>query len=114
MLNVFVGILLSIGGVVVLKNAALSGTTMLVMITLVVGIGWIIEGVTALLESWKLPQSGWSVLYAIVSVIAGLIVLFAPLSSAMWLMVFGGIALIVMGVASIVRAFSFGRTPKSK
>ena len=32
----------------------------------------------------------------------------------MWLMVFGGIALIVMGVASIVRAFSFGRTPKSK
>lgn len=113
-LNVFVGILLSIGGVVVLKNAALSGTTMLVMITLVVGIGWIIEGVTALLESWKLPQSGWSVLYAIVSVIAGLIVLFAPLSSAMWLMVFGGIALIVMGVASIVRAFSFGRTPKAR
>ena len=113
-LNVFVGILLSIGGVVVLKNAALSGTTMLVMITLVVGIGWIIEGVTALLESWKLPKSGWSVLYAIVSVLAGLIVLFAPLSSAMWLMVFGGIALIVMGVTSIVRAFSFGRTPKSK
>ena len=113
-LNVFVGILLSIGGVVVLKNAALSGTTMLVMITLVVGIGWIIEGVTALLESWKLPQSGWSVLYAIVSVLAGLIVLFAPLSSAMWLMVFGGIALIVMGVASVVRAFSFGRTPKAR
>lgn len=53
-------------------------------------------------------------LYAIVSVLAGLIVLFAPLSSAMWLMVFGGIALIVMGVTSIVRAFSFGRTPKSK
>ena len=87
---------------------------MLVMITLVVGIGWIIEGVTALLESWKLPKSGWSVLYAIVSVLAGLIVLFAPLSSAMWLMLFGGIALIVMGVASVVRAFSFGRTPKAR
>ena len=113
-LNVFVGILLSIRGVVVLKNAALTGTTMMQKIPLVVGIGWIIEGVTALLESWKLPKAGWSVLYAIVSVIAGLIVLFAPLSSAMWLMVFGGIALIVMGVASIVRAFSFGRTPKAR
>ncbi|HJE21235.1 HdeD family acid-resistance protein [uncultured Bifidobacterium sp.] len=112
-LNVFVGVLLAIGGVVVLKNAALSGATLLVMITLVVGIGWIMEGVMALLESWKLPKSGWAVLYAVVSVIAGMVILFAPLSSAMWLMIFGGIALMVMGVSSIVRAFTFGRTPKS-
>ena len=112
-LNVFVGVLLAIGGVVVLKNAALSGATLLVMITLVVGIGWIMEGVMALLESWKLPKSGWAVLYAVVSVIAGMVILFAPLSSAMWLMIFGGVALMVMGVSSIVRAFTFGRTPKS-
>ena len=112
-LNVFVGVLLAIGGVVVLKNAALSGATLLVMITLVVGIGWIMEGVMALLESWKLPKSGWAVLYAVVSVIAGMVILFAPLSSAIWLMIFGGVALMVMGVSSIVRAFTFGRTPKS-
>lgn len=113
-LNIVVGVLLAIGGVVVLKNAALSGTAMLIMITLVVGIGWIMEGVTALMESWKLPKSGWSILYAIVSVIAGLIILFAPLSSALWLMIFGGVGLVIMGVFSLVRAFMFGRSSQSR
>lgn len=113
-LNVFIGILLAIGGVAVLKNAALSGTAMLVMITFVVGIGWIMEGVMALLESWKLPKSGWSILYAVISVVAGLIVLFSPLSSAVWLMIFGGVALVVMGITSVIRAFRFGHSPKSR
>lgn len=108
-LDVFVGILLAIGGVAVVKNASLSGTTLLVMVTMVVGIGWIMEGVMALLESWKLPKSGWAIAYAVISVIAGLIVLFSPLSSAFWLMVVAGVALIVMGVSAVVRAFTFGR-----
>ncbi|MBW3083152.1 HdeD family acid-resistance protein [Bifidobacterium phasiani] len=113
-LDVFVGILLAIGGVAVVKNASLSGTTLLVMVTMVVGIGWIMEGVMALLESWKLPKSGWAIAYAVISVIAGLIVLFSPLSSAFWLMVVAGVALIVMGVSAVVRAFTFGRGSGAK
>lgn len=109
LLDVLVGILLAFGGVVMLKNAALSGTSLAVFVTLIVGFGWIMEGVMALAESWRLPKSGWAVCYAIISIVAGVVLLLSPVSSMMFLVVFGGCALVVMGVSAIVRAFTFGR-----
>ena len=101
--------LLTVGGVIVLKNAALSGATLAVLITMVVGLGWMMEGVMALVESWRMPSSGWAVVYALLSIVAGFIVLFSPVSSTAWLILFGGCALIVLGVVAIVRAFTFGK-----
>ena len=46
------------------------------------------EGVMALAESWRLPSSGWAVLYAIISIIAGLVVLVSPVSSMLFLVIF--------------------------
>ena len=43
------------------------------------------------------------------SVVAGIIVLFSPLWGAVVLFVIAGIALIVLGIIQIVRAFTFGR-----
>lgn len=111
-LDIFIGFLLTIGGVSVLKNTALSGTTLAMLVTLTVGIGWILEGVMALAESWRMPSSGWAVLYAIVSIIAGAVILFSPVNSTVWLVVFAGCALIVMGISSVVRAFTFGKPSK--
>ena len=112
-LDILIGIMLSVGGVLMLKNAALSGQVLAVFITMVVGLGWMMEGVMALAESWRLPSSGWAVLYAIISIIAGLVVLVSPVSSMLFLVIFCGCALIVMGVSSMVRAFKFGR-PRRK
>lgn len=111
-LDVLVGILLAFGGVVMLKNAALSGASLAIFVTLIVGFGWIMEGAMALAESWRLPSSGWAVLYAIVSIIAGIVVIISPVDSMAFLIIFGGCALIVMGVSAIVRAFTFGRPRK--
>lgn len=47
--------------------------------------------------------------YALLSIVAGFIVLFSPVSSTAWLILFGGCALIVLGVVAIVRAFTFGK-----
>ena len=41
--------------------------------------------------------------------VAGLVVLFLPASSAVFLILFAAIALIVLGIIGIVRAFTFGR-----
>ncbi len=49
-LDILIGVLLTVGGVIVLKNAALSGATLAVLITMVVGLGWMMEGVMALVE----------------------------------------------------------------
>lgn len=108
-LDVGLGALLAIGGVAMFRNAVLSGQTLAVFVTLVVGIGWIMEGVMALAESWRLPSSGWAVLYAVISIIAGTVVLFSPISSMVFLVIFAGCSLLVMGVSAIVRAFAFGR-----
>lgn len=108
-LDILIGVLLTVGGVIVLKNAALSGATLAVLITMVVGLGWMVEGVMALVESWRMPSSGWAVVYALLSIVAGFIVLFSPVSSTAWLILFGGCALIVLGVVAIVRAFTFGK-----
>ena len=63
------------------KNRGPVRTALAVFITMVVGLGWMMEGVMALAESWRLPSSGWAVLYAIISIIAGLVVLVSPVSS---------------------------------
>ncbi|KAB7790015.1 HdeD family acid-resistance protein [Bifidobacterium leontopitheci] len=112
-LDVCLGALLAIGGIAMLRNAMLTGQTLAVFVTLVVGIGWIMEGVMALAESWRLPSSGWAVAYAIISIIAGVVVLFSPLASMVFLVIFTGCSLLVMGVSAIVRAFAFGR-PRRK
>lgn len=108
-LDILIGLMLSVGGVVMLKNAALSGATLAVLITMVVGLGWMLEGVMALVESWRMPSSAWTVIYALLSIVAGFIVLFSPISSTTWLILFGGCALVAIGIVAIVRAFMFGK-----
>lgn len=108
-LDILIGLMLSVGGVVMLKNAALSGATLAVLVTMVVGLGWMLEGVMALVESWRMPSSAWAVIYALLSIVAGFIVLFSPVSSTTWLILFGGCALVVIGIVAIVRAFTFGK-----
>ena len=109
-LDILIGLMLSVGGVVMLKNAALSGATLAVLVTMVVGLGWMLEGVMALVESWRMPSSAWAVIYALLSIVAGFIVLFSPISSTTWLILFGGCALVVIGIVAIVRAFTFGKS----
>lgn len=112
-LGVIIGLILVVGGIVVLKNVAVSTAMLAVMFTLIVGIGWIMEGVMALVESWQVAGSGWAILYAVISILAGFVILFMPLSSTVWLIIFGAISMIVMGVVAVVRAFTFGRAKKN-
>ncbi|ATU20392.1 HdeD family acid-resistance protein [Bifidobacterium choerinum] len=111
-LGILIGIILIIGGLVTLRYTAFSTATLAIMFTLIVGICWILEGVMALAESWSMPSSGWAIAYAIISIIAGFAILCMPAASTVALIIFGGCAMIVMGIVAIVRAFTFGRVPK--
>ena len=77
-----------------------------------VGFGWIMEGVMALVESWRIPRSGWAIAYAIISIVAGFVVLMSPLSSTVFMVIFGGCAMVVMGITAVIRAFTFGKRRK--
>ncbi|WP_348787653.1 DUF308 domain-containing protein [Leifsonia sp. NPDC080035] len=108
-LNIILGVLLVIAGVIALKNVAEAATVLLILAVAFIGVGWIIEGVMALVESGRARSSGWAIAYGILSIIAGLVVLIMPASSTFFLIMFAAVALIVLGIIGIVRAFTFGR-----
>lgn len=108
-LNIILGILLVFAGIVALKNVATAATVLVIFALAFIGVGWIIEGVMALVEAGRAASSGWAIASGVLSIIAGLVVLFLPASSAVFLMLFAAIALIVLGIIGIVRAFTFGR-----
>ncbi|MCO6557861.1 MAG: DUF308 domain-containing protein [Bifidobacterium sp.] len=108
-LDILVGIILVVGGVIMLKNTVLSTAMLTILVTLTVGIGWIMEGIMALVETWRLPKSGWAIFYAIISILAGIVVLFSPFASVIVLVIFAGVAMVVMGILAIIRAFRFGK-----
>ncbi|MGO3885945.1 MAG: HdeD family acid-resistance protein [Mycetocola sp.] len=104
-LNIVLGVLLFIVGVVAIKNIEAT----LLVIVLMVGIGWIVEGVLAITVSGRSGSRAWSIIFGIISILAGIVVLFAPGLSLVTLALVGGISLIVIGIAQIIRAFTFGK-----
>ncbi|TFC57101.1 HdeD family acid-resistance protein [Cryobacterium sp. TMB1-7] len=104
-LNIVLGVLVLILGILARRNPEGS----LAVLGLVVGIVWIVEGVAALVE-YTTDSSRWpGILLGVVGVLAGLIVLFAPVQTIGVLVTIGGIMLIISGLVQLVRAFTFGR-----
>ena len=72
------------------------------------GITWIAEAVISLTTVGDSPSKTWTIIYAVISFIAGLSMLFSPLGGVAILWIFLGVSLVVMGIAQLVRAFRFG------
>jgi uncharacterized membrane protein HdeD (DUF308 family) len=108
-LDILLGILLVIAGIIALKNVAATTAALLILVVAVIGVGWIIEGVLSVVESRGAPSAGWAIASGIISILAGIVVLVIPAWSALWLILVTAIVLIVLGIIGIVRAFTFGR-----
>lgn len=109
-LDILFGVLLIIAGIIALKNVAVAASALLILVVAIIGVGWIIEGVLAIVESRGAPQAGWHIASGVISILAGIVVLAIPGWSALWLLLIAGIMLIVLGILGVVRAFTFGRS----
>ena len=91
--------------------ANLQATTefLAVFLGVLIGIVWIIEGIVALVQLGDAPSKGWAVFFGILSIVAGILVLSAPLWAVAIIFIILGISLIILGIVQIVRAFTFGR-----
>jgi uncharacterized membrane protein HdeD (DUF308 family) len=106
--HILLGLLFVVGGVVAFIDLTASTVALAVFLGLLVGILWIVEGVVSLSTLGDRASRGWTIFFAIVSIVAGVVLLFSPLYIALlWL--FLGVSLIVMGVFQLVRAFTFGK-----
>lgn len=107
--HIALGILFIIAGVIAFTNLGATTVWLAAFLGILVGIMWIIEGIVSLSTLGNAPSKGWTIFFAIVSLIAGVTLLFSPLWGAVVLWWLLGISAIVLGIIQIFRAFSFGK-----
>lgn len=107
--HVLLGIIFIIAGIVALSNLGQTAVWLGWFLGVLVAVMWIVEGVVALSTLSDAGSKVWSIFFAAISILAGVLLLFAPLWGAMVLWMLMGISLIVLGVINVVRAIAFGR-----
>jgi len=98
------GLLFIVIGVVLIRHLHLT----IGIIGLVIGITWIVQGLTALIAgiSGDVPEGrAWWIVFGAISLIAGIVVAAAPVTSVSVLAVLVGILFIVMGIFEIIGGF---------
>ena len=108
-LDIILGILFVIGGIAMVSSPSESAVLLGVFLGVLIGILWIVEGVVALVQSGDAPSRGWAIFFGLLSIVAGIVLLFSPVWGAALLFWILGIALMILGLVQIVRAFTFGR-----
>ncbi|WRS29321.1 DUF308 domain-containing protein [Actinomycetaceae bacterium MB13-C1-2] len=101
------GILAVIAGGIVLFNPAPSALFVVVFAVIMVGVTWVIEGIVTLLDLQEAPSKGWAIFYAVISIIAGIVLFIAPLTGAAVMLIVIGVSAIVWGVVAIIASIRF-------
>lgn len=107
--HILLGLLYIVAGIIAFTNLAAATLTLAAVTAIFLGVSWIFDGVVALTLLNKDGSRAWTIIYAILSIAAGVIVLFAPLlaAAALWWVL--GITLVALGIVQIVRAITLGR-----
>ena len=104
--HIVLGILFIIAGIVAFLNLGATTAWLAVFIGILVGVLWIVEGIVSLSTLGDAASKTWTIIFAIISIIAGIVLLFSPLYIvALWWLL--GISLIVLGIVNVIRAFTF-------
>lgn len=104
--HALLGILYILAGVYAFTSLGRSAAFLTVFLVVMVGVMWIIEGFTALFTLGTPHSSGLTIVFAIISVVAGFTLLSSPLWGAVVLWGFLGVALLVLGGLNVVRAIT--------
>jgi uncharacterized membrane protein HdeD (DUF308 family) len=104
------GVLFILAGLVLIRHLHLT----VALIGLFIGFTWVIQGVTSLMEGLAPGQAGrergWTVFFGIISLIAGIVVISAPIASVAALTIFMGVWFIVMGLMEMFGSLLFRRS----
>ncbi|MBA8816182.1 uncharacterized membrane protein HdeD (DUF308 family) [Microbacterium halimionae] len=105
--HIALGVIFVVAGVIAFSNLGMAAASMALFIGYLVAILWIIEGVVSLTTLSGTSSKGLTIFFAIVSIIAGILLFFSPLLGVAVLWWIIGISLVVLGILQIVRAFTF-------
>ena len=99
------GLLYVIAGVISFSNLTATAVFLAVFLSVLIGFMWVFEAIVAFTTIKGSGNKVLTVVYAIISLIAGLVLIITPLVSAVTLWLLIGISMIVLGVFQIIRAF---------
>ncbi|MFZ4841220.1 HdeD family acid-resistance protein [Mycetocola saprophilus] len=105
--NVLLGVLFVVAGIVAFTDLGNVTTVLAIFTAIFIGVSWIFEGVLAFASLRGASNKVWGVVFAVLSIIAGILVITAPFAFAALLWLILGVALVVLGILQIVRAFSY-------
>ena len=72
----------------------------------VLGIFWLVQGVMTFVAAFSQKQGrNWRILSGLLGIIAGVIILTYPISSAVTLALIGGIWLVILGITQVIAGF---------
>lgn len=104
--HVLLGVLYVIAGIYAFSSLQQSAAFLALFLTIMVGVMWVIEGFAALFTLGQSSSKVLTIVFAIISVIAGITLLSSPLWGAVFLWWFLGIALVVLGALNVIRAIT--------
>jgi len=104
--HALLGLLYVVAGIILFSNIQAGAVMLAVFLSVLIGVMWIFEGVIAFSSVKSTGSKGLTIFYGIISVIAGLVLIFSPMLGAVTLWVLIAVSMIVMGAMQIVRAFS--------
>ena len=80
----------------------------------VLGIFWLVQGIMTFVSAFAFREGrGWRIFSGILGIIAGIVILTYPISSAVTLAVLGGIWLVILGITQIVAGFQIRSAGKA-
>lgn len=102
--HALLGLLFILAGVYAFFSLQESAAFLAVFVTIMIGVMWIVEGFTALFTLGGDGSNALTIIFAILSVIAGFALLSTPVWGAGFLWWLFAFSLLVLGVLNVVRA----------
>lgn len=102
--HVVLGILYLLAGIFAFRALTQTAAFIAVFVTVMIGFMWIVEGIVSLFTIGAADSKVLTIVFAIISIIAGVTLLGSPLFGAVFLWWFLGISLVVLGALNVIRA----------
>lgn len=107
--NLVIGAVYFIAGVFTFINLYAATIYLFIIVGLLVGMTWILEGIIEFGSLKYYTQKGWAMFSALISIIGGIALLFAPLLSAIFLWQLLEASLLVLGIIKLLHFFAWKR-----
>ncbi|GAA4482053.1 HdeD family acid-resistance protein [Microbacterium panaciterrae] len=111
--HIVLGVLYIVAGVIAFANIQAAAVAFALVTVIFIGVSWLLDGVVSLTLMGQDGSRTWTLLYALLSIVAGIAVISLGLAAVPFFWLFLAISLVVLGIAQILRAITIGKNAKT-